>query len=151
MPSPGWAYTNMAALRRPWHRPFYQKGSRRQIEESWTTKAKNNSNHLPCKRNLARWPRRDWWRRKENSVTHHKRLLWASTMTSSSKASPPISNSLPVPPSTNVVVPSSKYASTSSSTWQKLPSAKQASAYSLAHHYSNLQTTQQISNSTTAL
>ena len=34
---------------------------------------------------------------------------------------------------------------------QVLPSAKQASAYSLAHHYSNLQTTQQISNSTTTL
>ena len=60
-----------------------------------------------------------------------------STKTSSSKASPPSSNSLPVPPSTDVVVPSSKYATSSSTSLGAAIS--QASAYFLAHQYSNVQ------------
>ena len=60
-----------------------------------------------------------------------------STTTSSSKASPPSLNSLPVPPSTDVVVPSSKYATSSSTSLGAAIS--QASAYSLAHQYSNVQ------------
>ena len=45
-------------------------------------------------------------------------------------------NSLPVPPSTDVVVPSSKYATSSSTSLGA--STSQASAYSLAHQYSNV-------------
>ena len=46
-------------------------------------------------------------------------------------------NSLPVPPSTDVIVPSSKYATSSSTSLGAAIS--QASAYSLAHQYSNVQ------------
>ena len=56
--------------------PFYQKVCGHKTEEIRRAKLQDHSDHRQCQRMLARWLRRDWRRRKEDSVPHHQWLFY---------------------------------------------------------------------------